>query len=255
MTATAPSGLAAARRPALDRATAMRLAATEYDRFTAQLRRLSAGDWTRPTDCTAWDVRAMAGHTLGMMRMAASVREAIRQPRIAKRRGGLFIDALTGLQVEEHAHLSTAELVDRLAATAPKAVRARRRTPGFVRSRPMPDEQPVDAGTQFERWTFGYLLDVIATRDTWMHRMDICAAVGQEPELTADHDGVLVADVAAEWAERHGRPCTLTLTGPAGGSWTWGSGGPALSLDAVEFARLLAGRGQGEGLLATRVPF
>jgi hypothetical protein len=73
--------------------------------------------------------------------------------------------------------------------------------------------------------------------------------------LTADHDGVLVADVAAEWAERHGQPCTLTLTGPAGGTWTWGDGGESLGLDAVEFCRILSGRGAGDGLLTTRVPF
>ena len=51
-----------------------------------------------------------------------------------------------------------------------------------------------------ERWTFGYLFDVVLTRDTFMHRMDICRAVGREPELTPEHDGALVADVVAEWA-------------------------------------------------------
>lgn len=233
----------------------MRLAATEYDRFVAQLRRLSPADWSRPTDCSAWDVRAMAGHALGMVEMAASMRESMRQVRAAKRRGGVFIDALTGLQVEEHASLSAEEVVARLAAAAPKAARARARTPGFIRRRAMPDEQPVDAGSQLESWTLGYLLDVILTRDPWMHRVDICRAVEQEPQLTADHDGVLVADVAAEWAERHGQPCTLTLTGPAGGTWSWGEGGPALELDAVEFCRILAGRAEGHGLLATRVAF
>ena len=60
--------------------------------------------------------------------------------------------------------------------------------------------------------------------------------------LSADHDGVLAADVAAEWAQRHGQPCTLTLTGPAGGSWTWGAAGPAYELDAVEFCGIISGR-------------
>jgi len=36
--------------------------------------------------------------------------------------------------------------------------------------------------------------------------------------LTPDHDARIVADVVAEWAGRHGRPFTLHLTGPAGGS-------------------------------------
>jgi uncharacterized protein (TIGR03083 family) len=105
----------------------------------------------------------------------------------------------------------------------------------------------------------GYLVDVILTRDTWMHRSDIARAVGRDMTLTADHDGVIVADVAAEWAQRHGQPCTLTLTGPAGGSWTFGSPAataPSYELDAVEFCRILSGRGTGEGLIATTpVPF
>jgi hypothetical protein len=72
--------------------------------------------------------------------------------------------------------------------------------------------------------------------------------------------GILVADIAAEWAARHGRSCTLTLTGPAGGTWTFNGASPdrdwaPYELDAVEFRRILSGRGSGAGLLATRVPF
>ena len=59
-------------------------------------------------------------------------------------------------------------------------------------------------------------------------RLDIARAVGREAELTADHDGVLVADVVAEWAQRHGSPYRLHLTGPAGGSWAAGDDGPEL---------------------------
>jgi hypothetical protein len=117
----------------------------------------------------------------------------------------------------------------------------------------MPVLQP--AGDRLEPWTFGYLIDVILSRDPWMHRIDIARATGRDLVLTADHDGVLVADVAAEWAERHGQACTLTLTGPAGGSWVRGTGGPQLELDAVEFCRLLSGRGRGDGLLNIPVPF
>jgi hypothetical protein len=39
-----------------DHATAMALAATEHDRCLAHLRRLAEADWTKPTDCSAWDV-------------------------------------------------------------------------------------------------------------------------------------------------------------------------------------------------------
>lgn len=58
-----------------------------------------------------------------------------------------------------------------------------------------------------------------------------------------------------EWATRHGQPYRLTLTGPAGGSWSRGAGGTAMKSDAVQFCRTLAGRGSAEGLLAVEVPF
>jgi len=203
------------RAPVLPRDVAMRLAAAEYERFADTLRALRPGDWTRPTECPGWDVRAMAAHALGMVEMAASVRENYRQLRLARRRGGVFIDALTGLQVDE----------------------------------------PQQVGGRDEAWTIGYLVDVILTRDPWMHRADIARATGTAHVLTAEHDGVLVADVAAEWAARHGQPYTLRLTGPAGGTWASGEGGPVIETDAVEFCRALSGRGHADGLLAIQVPF
>lgn len=254
-TTTAPRTQIEPRRPALDRDTAMRLARTEYDRFVDQLRVLSDAEWSRPTACAAWDVHAMVCHVLGMAEMAASPLESMRQMRAAKRAQGVFIDALTALQVRKHVHRTPAEVVERSATAGPKAARGRRRTPGFMRRRSM-GEQPVDhTNTQTEPWSLGYLIDVILTRDTWMHRSDIALATGRDMVLTADHDGILVADVAAEWAARHGQPCSLSLTGPAGGSWTWGTGGPTLELDAVEFCRNLCGRGAADALLATYVPF
>jgi uncharacterized protein (TIGR03083 family) len=243
------------RRPTLDHASARRLAAAEYDRFTGQLRELAPDDWTRPTACPAWDVHAIACHVLGMAELAASPVEQARQFRAAKRAEGPFLDALTSLQVDKHRHRLPAEIIARLAAVTPRAAKTRGRTPWPIRQVRMSD-QPVDsAGTQTEDWTVGYLTDVILTRDTWMHRSDIAAATGRQLTLTTGHDGTLVADVAAEWAQRHGQPCTLTLTGPAGSCWAWGTGGPSYQLDAVDFCRIVSGRGSDDGLLATPVPF
>ncbi|MDP9102030.1 MAG: maleylpyruvate isomerase family mycothiol-dependent enzyme [Actinomycetota bacterium] len=229
----------------------MRLAATEYDRFLVQLRRLQATDWARPTDCPAWDVRSLVAHVVGMTEMSASLPEQFRQMRAAGKAGGEFIDALTALQVAKHAGASAEQLIARCAVVGPKAAKGRRRTPGLVRRRTMPGDQPV--GTSREAWTLGYLVDVILTRDTWMHRIDVARAAGQDPELTAEHDGVLVADVVSEWAGRHGQMCTVTLSGPAGGSWSFGSGGPVVADDAVDFCRGLSGRG--DAALGTPVPF
>ena len=73
------------RESALSRPLALRLAATEYDRCTELFRSLPPGQWTAPTDCPAWDVRQMAAHMLGMVEMAASIRESLRQQRKAAR--------------------------------------------------------------------------------------------------------------------------------------------------------------------------
>ena len=101
----------------------------------------------------------------------------------------------------------------------------------------------------------GYLTDRIYTRDAWMHRVDIARATGRELVLTPEHDGRIVADVVAEWARVHGQPYRLTLTGPAGGTWSAGADGEEITLDAIEFCRILSGRAPGEGLLAHEVPF
>lgn len=247
MTDTAPHA------PALDRATAMRLAATEYERTTALLRGLRPDDWSAATDCVGWDVRTLATHLLGMVDLARSIRDQRRQLKLAGSRGGVFIDALTGLQVEERSELAPGQIVELYATRSPKAARGRRRAPGFVRRRPMPVPQTVNGRP--ETWTVGYLVDVIFTRDPWMHRVDLARATGAEHVVTAEHDGVIVADVVAEWGQRNGQPYTLHLTGPAGGFWSVGSGGPELDLDAIEFCRVLSRRAPGEGLLATEVPF
>jgi uncharacterized protein (TIGR03083 family) len=224
----------------MDRDVAMRLAKTEYVRFLDLLRELSPEDWDKPTECPPWDVRAMAGHTTGMALMATGLKETLRQSVLSKRRGGVPLDALTALQVEEHAALSTTELVDRFASIGPRAARGRRRTPALVRRTKLPG--PQDVGGRTEHWTNGYLIDTILTRDPWMHRMDICRATGRAPVLTPDHDGVLVAEVVGEWADRHGCPYQLHLTGTAGGSFARGDNGPELTLDAVDFCRVVSGR-------------
>src|SRR4051794_17293090 len=102
------------RSSALDRDTAMRLAATQYDRFLAQLRLLDDADWAARTTCPGWDVRTMASHVLGMAEMAASLRQQVHQQRAAARAGG-GIDALTGVQVRERSSLSPNDLTERFA--------------------------------------------------------------------------------------------------------------------------------------------
>ena len=244
------------RRRALDRDVAMDLAATEYERVATLFDRLTPEQWEAPTECPGWDVRAMAGHMLGMAQMAASLPEMLRQQlasqRRAKREGTLPLDALTELQVEKNADLSTSELVRATTRIGPKAVRARRRTPRLVRGRTVPEKQVF--GGQEEWWTFEYLLDVILTRDPFMHRIDIAHATGVQMRETAEHEGVIVDDVVREWAGRHAAPYALELDGPAGGRWRHGDSEP-LRMDALAFCRTVSGRLPATGLLATQVPF
>ncbi len=247
------------RESALARPVAMRLAATEYDRCAEMFLSLRPAQWAMATDCPSWNVRQMAAHMLGMVEMAASIRENVRQQRKAAKAsgsGGVYIDALTQLQVDERADWTPEQIAARYATRAPKAAAGRRRAPAFVRRRTLPQLQDVN-GVR-EPWTFGYLIDVILTRDPWMHRLDIAAATGMPPRLTAEHDGAIVADVVAEWADRHGKDFELTLTGPAGGTWQAGANGPAWTLDAVDFCRAVSRRPASitlDELLNTEVPY
>lgn len=233
---------------------AMSLQAHELDLAIALLRSLDAGDWTTPTACPDWDVRRMWLHVLGACEAGASVRENVHQMRAARRRRkelGVPLEAgLSGTQVAEREHLSPDQLVERLTSIAPRTVKGRARTPRPMRAIEVAVDAPV-----VEKWSLGYLIDVIYLRDLWMHRIDTVRATGRDLALTAEHDGRIVADIVAEWARRHGRPFTLHLTGPAGGSFTAGDDGDRIELDAIEFCCVLAGRGEGDGLLRTIVPF
>jgi uncharacterized protein (TIGR03083 family) len=240
--------------PPISRREARDLAAAENQRALEQLRSLDPADWSRPTDCPGWDVRAMAGHVLGSMEGFGSYRQLIHLMRGAKKTAGpdgVFVDGMTAFQVEERAHLDVATLLDRMASAAPRQARFRARVPAPMRRSSMEES----VGGVAEKWPMGYLLDVILTRDTWMHRVDIARATGREMVLTADHDRRLVADVVAEWARRHRQPFELDLTGPAGGRFVAGDGGEELGLDAVEYCRILSARSSGTGLLTQEVPF
>jgi uncharacterized protein (TIGR03083 family) len=235
----------------------MALFATELQRNLDLMHALKDAAWTSQTECPDWDVRRMYLHVLGACESGASMRELVHQMltarRYQKRNGGPLEAALSATQVAERIDLTPAQLVARFEAVAPVTVRKRSRMPALMRKATMKVDGPV-----VEKWSLGYLIDTIYLRDSWMHRIDVTRATGATLVLTPDHDGRIVADVVAEWARRHGRPFTLHLTGPAGGTFTTGDPSatdPVIETDAVEFCRILAGRSPGEGLLTTIVPF
>jgi hypothetical protein len=135
-----------------------------------------------------------------------------------------------------------------LKAVGPKAVKGRWRTPVPARYLPIPFGPPIG-------WApLKYLLDVGFTRDVWAHRIDIHVAIGRPMTVTADHDGRLVADIVAEWAEIHRQAFELVLGGPAGGTFSQGVDGEHVDIDAIDFVRTLCGRLPGSGVLGNPLP-
>jgi uncharacterized protein (TIGR03083 family) len=237
----------------IDRPEARVLAGEEFRRFATFTASFTDDDWSRPTDCTAWTVREVALHVLGSGDAQASVKEFLRQfvrglPVNRQIDSHHWVDGINEFQIRERRHLTNDELVAELAAVGPKAVAGRWGTPAPMRHLPIPFGPPVG-------WVgLWYLLDVGFTRDVWAHRIDLAVATGRSMDPTPEHDGRLVADLVGEWAEIHGEPFELVLTGPAGGTFSQGSGGEHVEIDALDFVRTLSGRRPGTGVLSNALP-
>jgi len=251
MTVTA---IRASEIPTMTHREAMTIASDEGALLLDLVRRLNTDDWSAPTDCDGWDVKALLSHVLGGMEANAQVREFVGQLRAAtkaaKQSGRPMIDEMTAAQVREHTTLAPGDFEPKMRTLAPKAVAGRRRIPALVRALPFKPGPPIDGS-----WKLGYLVDTILNRDSWMHRVDLARATGKPLVLTHEHDGRIIADVVAEWARAHGQPFELVLDGPAGGTFVQGDRGERLTLDAIEFCRILSGRASGSGLLDQEVPF
>jgi len=237
----------------IQRPEAKVIAEEEFRRFAALTASFTADEWALPTDCTAWDVRKVVLHVLGSGDAQASFPQFVHQlvrgvPLNCQIDSHHWVDGMNELQIRERAHLTDAEVVAQLQAVGPKAVAGRWGTPAPMRHLPIPFGPPVG-------WVgLWYLLDVGFTRDVWAHRIDLCAATGRGMDLTADHDGRLVADIVGEWADLHREPFDLVLEGPAGGKFSQGTNGERVEIDAIEFVQVLSGRRPGTGILEHPLP-
>lgn len=232
----------------------MAITTVENRRFLEQLRSLDAHDWTRPTACDRWDVRAVAAHVVGSARGQISPREFLRQVRagrpVVREIGARYWwDGMNEVQVRERAELTADELIAEWVGNADRARAARTRLPRPIARLPLLN-LPAPVGRQ----PLAYLFDIGFTRDVWAHRMDIANATGRPMDLDAGHDGRLVADIVAEWAATHREPFVLELTGPAGGTYTASSGGDVVRIDTLDFISILAGRAAGTGVLRNPLP-
>lgn len=236
------------RVPRINTRDGMALSRVQYVRFADLLDTLAPDEWSLPTECAGWDVHAVAAHVLGGLACQASRREFVRQVR-AGRALGLPDpnDGLNAHQVARYAEVPGAEIASEIRALVEPALRMRERMPWL---RQLVRPRLAVSG----RVSLGWILDVVYSRDTFLHRVDVCRATGREP-LVDDTEGRIVADVVREWVGRHGEAVTLRLRGGAGATYEAGSRGPVLELDAVEFARLVSGRGTPVGLLRTSVQY
>jgi uncharacterized protein (TIGR03083 family) len=225
------------------REQALSVCAAELDAMLAALRTLSDADWAKPTDCTEWTVQDQLAHVVGQFEGLASLRVFFRRHRVGHRRypDRTRLAAMTQQQVDDLGRHSPATLIERLATIGPKAIRVARRMPSLIRrldgTRFFPEDPLPDS-------RLGYLLDVIAARDTWMHRVDIAVATGR-PLVHAPHEQEIVAQVVRELGDAWTGPSVvLELTGPPGGRWTLGSGDPVATVRAevVDYLRALSGR-------------
>jgi uncharacterized protein (TIGR03083 family) len=151
-------------------------------------------------------------------------------------------DAVNAFQLRERADKTPQELIAELRHVGPLAARK-----WAYRFRPLkPFSLPHrDAG----RLSFRHLMWVIHSRDTWMHRLDVCRATKNEFMQTAEHDGriaeLVMLDVADNLDRKYEGPTLgFHLTGIAGGTWKVGSGEPAatIQMDVLAFNIFASGR-------------
>ena len=214
----------------------------QLERLLALLETLNAADWNQPTACTLWNVRDMLAHQVGGYASGTGYAEMIRQYTRIPAPGQLPEDAINAYQLRQRAGRSPAQLIADLRAAGPLA--SRNWAYGFHLAKLLAIPHPI-AGIL----TVRHLMLVIHSRDTWMHRLDICRATGRAFEQTAQQEGRIVALVMLDLAKRlrprlGGQAVRFELAGVAGGAWQVGAGQPAaaIHMDALDFSIYVSGR-------------
>ncbi len=246
MISTSSSGFASESIPYVTADEAYFLLKTQLNKFIDLVKTLDPVDWNKPTACTLWTVRDIVAHQAGGYASGKSYREMIRQYGRLPKPGQLPEDAVNELQLRERANCSPEELIAELAQTGPEA--ARNWAYGFRLVKGLAIPHTI-AGTLSLR----YLMWVIHSRDTWMHRLDICRATERTFETSSGQDRRIVAlimrDVARKLTrtlhkELDGKSLVFALSGFAGDTWQVGSGKPTavIEMDALDFSIFVSGR-------------
>lgn len=238
----------AAAIPELARQEVVPMARAELDRFLALVETLTPDDLRQPTDCALWTVKDViahqASHVIGFTRFVEFFDQFSPLSNRAYTAKGLnMLDAANQRQVDLRTDHTLEQLVAEMRDHAERSLKGRDHFAAPLRWMPVPVPG-------FGSISLAALIDIIYTRDMWMHRADICRATGRDMIQTAEHDGRVVAlivrDADARLRRKLGdRTVLLHLTGTAGGAWTVGGDGEIgarLKLDVLEFNRLASGR-------------
>jgi uncharacterized protein (TIGR03083 family) len=238
----------AARIAPITRAEVDTLAREEHAGLLMLIESFDAADWSKPTPCTAWTVREMVAHQAGAYAAFTSFAEFRRQYFVPPPKGRLPEDLINEIQIADRKNKTNAELVAEIREKGPRTITNRQRIPFPLRALSFP--RP--GGTKLN---LGYLLDVIFTRDTWMHRLDLARTMNREMELTREHDGRIVElvmrDVNTLLAPKlDAASIGMELTGVAGGVWRVGASHTApgmtaratIQMDALDFNIYASGR-------------
>lgn len=203
---------------------------------------IDGAEWQRRTVCDAWDVADIAGHLIGQAEDVIRPLSFPRRYRKSKRvyPGSPRFDAHMMLQADEHRGTPPAELRTLFDQVWEKATRKISRNPALVRRITMQaDDSP--------RMSLGYVQDILLARDLWMHRDDVCQALGRSFDAGPYADEVIAqvvydVDSMGFWGERPA--VVLELTGQGGGTYRLGRDEPVgrAAVDAVSYMRTVSGR-------------
>ena len=218
------------------------LLSTELERFIGLVETLGPEDWGKPTACSAWNVRDILAHQAGGYASGASYMELIHQYGRIPKLGQLPEDAINEVQLSERSGKSPAELIAELRTVGPIAAQKWSYHFRLLKLLSIPHRT---AGSLSLR----HLMWVIHSRDTWMHRLDICRSTGRKFEQTAEHDGriaeLVMLDVAKSLTRQlDGKSIAFNLAGIAGGNWKIGNSEPAatIQMDVLDFNIFASGR-------------
>ncbi|MGW5193723.1 maleylpyruvate isomerase family mycothiol-dependent enzyme [Kribbella sp. NPDC004138] len=205
---------------------------------------IEGDEWQRRTVCDEWDVADIAGHLIGQ---AEDVNKSFSFPRRYRKAKRVYpdvlrIDAHMMVQADEHRGTPPAGLRTEFDQVWAKATRKISKNPELIRRVSM----TID-GFHVVKFSLGYIQDILLARDLWMHRDDVCQALGR-PFDAGPYAGELVAQVMYDlmdgpWWED--RPAVeVELTGQGGGTYRLGRGEPVgrATVDAVGYMRTVSGR-------------